>query len=79
MSIYFAPNEWYCVYYTSNIFKQGRSTLEIFFDKYLKELRHDIFRHFFDGLSRGLSVEKSNSNEGKNQRGDSKAKRNEDG
>ena len=33
-----------------------------FFYNSLKELRHDILRHFFDGLSHGLSVGKPKPN-----------------
>ena len=48
-----------------------------------KELRRNILSHFFDGLSHGLSGGKPKTNgllmKEKNQRGDSKAKRNEDG
>ena len=50
---------------------------------FLKELRHDILSHFFGGLSHGFSVGKPKTNgllmKEKNQRGDYKAKRNEDG
>ena len=49
----------------------------------LKELRHDILSDFFDGLSHGLSARKPKTSgllmKEKKQRGDSKAKMNEDG
>ena len=49
----------------------------------LKELRHDILSHFLDGPRHSLSVGKPKTKgllmKEKNQRGDSKAKRNEDG
>ena len=49
----------------------------------LKELCYDVLSHFFDGLNCGLSAGKPKNNgllrRKKNQRVDSKAKRNKDG